>query len=230
MLTKTKITVAALVLASFGWACRAGGADAAADKAIPAPAIDAPAPEKDGLETAVLAGGCFWGLEGVFQHVKGVTNVVSGYSGGTKETATYEMVSSERTGHTEAVEITFDPRKVSYGQLLQLYFSVAHDPTQLNRQGPDSGPSYRSEIFFASPAQERVAKAYIQQLTQEKVFKKPIVTKVGPLKAFYLAEAYHQDFLILHPRHGYIVMHDLPKIEALKRSFPQLYSEKPATL
>jgi peptide-methionine (S)-S-oxide reductase len=229
MLTKTKISVAALVLASFGWACRAGGADAA-NRAIPAPAIDMPAPEKDGLETVVLAGGCFWGLEGMFQHVKGVTNVVSGYSGGTKETATYGMVSSERTGHAEAVEITFNPRQVSYGQLLQLYFSVAHDPTQLNRQGPDTGPSYRSEIFFASPAQERVAKAYIQQLTEEKVFKKPIVTKVGPLQAFYPAEAYHQDFLILHPRHPYIVAHDLPKIAALKRTFPQLYSEKPAAL
>src|SRR5882672_3088490 len=199
----SKTIAAALALAACGLACRVG-ADSI-NKVIPAPALDTPAAEATGLQTAVLAGGCFWGLQGMFEHVQGVTKVVAGYSGGTRETAHYEMVGTERTGHAESVEITFDPKKISYGQLLRLYFSVAHDPTELNRQGPDSGPSYRSEIFFTSPTQERIAKAYVAQLTEEKVFKTPIVTKIEPLKAFYAAEDYHQDYLIHHPNQPYIV-------------------------
>jgi peptide-methionine (S)-S-oxide reductase len=159
-----------------------------------------------------------------------VTKVVAGYSGGTRETAHYEMVGTERTGHAESVEITFDPKRISYGQLLRLYFAVAHDPTQLNRQGPDSGPSYRSEIFFTSPAQERIARAYVAQLTKANVFKAPIVTKIEPMKGFYPAEDYHQDFLIHNPNYPYIVLNDLPKIDALKRIYPELYRETPVML
>ncbi len=228
MKTKIKTIVAALALAACGGACRVG-ADAI-DKVIPAPALDTPAAEASGLQTAVLAGGCFWGLQGMFEHVNGVTKVVAGYSGGSKETAHYEMVGTEATGHAESVEITFDPKRISYGQLLRLYFAVAHDPTQLNRQGPDSGPSYRSEIFFKSPAQERVARAYVDQLTKGKVFKGPIVTKIEPLKGFYPAEDYHQDFLIRNPTYPYIVLNDLPKVGALKRVYPALYREAPVKL
>lgn len=228
MHTKIQTTVAALVLAAFGAACQVGAE--AVDKAIPAPAVDIPAAEAKGLQKAVLAGGCFWGLQGVYQRVQGVTKVVAGYSGGTKETANYAMVTTETTGHAEAVEITFDPKKVSYGQLLQLYFSVVHDPTQLNRQGPDTGPSYRSEIFFLNPSQEKVAKAYVAQLGQAKVYSKPIVTKVNPIQAFYAAEDYHQDFLVRNPTHPYIVRNDLPKVEALKQVYPKLYREQPVLL
>ncbi len=228
MHTKINTTAAVLLLAACGWACQVR-ADAA-DKVIPAPALDTPAAEAKGLETAVLAGGCFWGLQGMFQHVQGVTKVVAGYSGGTQETAHYEMVGTERTGHAESVEITFDPRKISYGQLLRLYFSVAHDPTQLNRQGPDTGPSYRSEIFFTSPAQERIAKAYVAQLTKANVFRSPIVTRIEPLKGFYPAEDYHQDFLIRNPSHPYIVRNDLPKVYALKRVYPEVYRDAPVML
>src|SRR5436190_7093205 len=171
------------------------------NRAIPAPAVDTPAAEAAKPEVAVFAGGCFWGLQGMFQHVRGVTKVVAGYSGGEKETAHYEMVGTETTGHAESVEITFDPKQVSYGQLLRLYFSVAHDPTELNRQGPDSGPSYRSELFFTSPTQERVAKAYVEQLAKANVFGAPIVTKIEPLKGFFPAEGYHQDFLVHNPHH-----------------------------
>jgi peptide-methionine (S)-S-oxide reductase len=159
--------------------------------------------------------------------VQGVTKVVAGYSGGTAETAHYEMVGTERTGHAESVEITFDPKTISYGKLLQLYFSVAHDPTELNRQGPDSGPSYRSEIFFTSPSQERIAKAYVEQLSQASVFRSPVVTRIEPMKGFYPAEDYHQDFLIHNPTYPYIVRNDLPKIAALKRVYPELYRETP---
>jgi peptide-methionine (S)-S-oxide reductase len=228
MHTKIKTTVAALALAACGLACQVG-ADAI-DRAIPAPALDTPAAEATGLQTAVLAGGCFWGMQGMFQHVPGVTKVVAGYAGGTRETAHYEMVGTERTGHAESVEITFDPKRISYGQLLRLYFSVAHDPTQLNRQGPDSGPSYRSEIFFTSPTQERIAKAYVAQLTKANVFKAPIVTKIEPMKGFYPAEDYHQDFLVRNPTYPYIVLNDLPKIDALKRVYPELYRETPVLL
>jgi len=228
---KIKTTVLALTLAVCGLACRVG-ADAI-NKVIPAPALDtpaAPAAAPAGLETAVLAGGCFWGLQGMFEHVEGVTKVVAGYSGGDKATAHYEMVGTERTGHAEAVEITFDPKRISYGQLLRLYFAVAHDPTELDRQGPDSGPSYRSEIFFVSPTQERIAKAYVAQLTQGKVFGAPIVTKIEPLKGFYPAEDYHQDFLIHNPTYPYIVRNDLPKIDALKRVYPEVYRAAPVML
>jgi len=228
MHTKIKATAAALTLAACGWACRVG-ADAV-NKPIPAPALDTPAAEAAGPQTAVLAGGCFWGLQGMFEHVNGVTKVVAGYSGGTRETAHYEMVGTERTGHAESVEITFDPKRISYGQLLRLYFAVAHDPTELDRQGPDSGPSYRSEIFFSSPTQERIARAYVEQLTKGKVFSGSIVTKIEPLKGFYPAEDYHQDFLIHNPTYPYIVRNDLPKIAALKKVYPEVYREAPVML
>ena len=225
--TLASLTFAALTLAALA-ACQLR-ADAV-DKMIPAPAVDTPAAEATGPQTAVLAGGCFWGVQGMFEHVQGVTKVVAGYSGGSKTTAHYQMVGTETTGHAESVEITFDPKQVSYGQLLQLFFSVAHDPTQLDRQGPDRGPSYRSEIFFASPSQERVARAYVKQLTEAKVFAAPIATKIEPLKAFYPAEDYHQDYLIQHPNQPYIVFNDLPKIEALKRVYPERYRPEPVTL
>jgi peptide-methionine (S)-S-oxide reductase len=218
----------ALVAIVFGASCYANAE--AVNKQIPSPLVDTPAAEARGREVAVFAGGCFWGLQGMFEHVRGVSKVVAGYSGGDKATAHYEMVGTETTGHAESVEITFDPKQVSYGQLLRLFFSVAHDPTQLNRQGPDSGPSYRSEIFFASPAQERVARAYVKQLTEAKVFPLPIATKIEPLKAFYAAEDYHQDYLIHHPSQPYIVFNDIPKIDALKRTYPTLYREQPVAL
>lgn len=195
---------------------------------IPAPRTD-PA-NKAETEIAVLAGGCFWGQQGLFEHVKGVTRVVAGYSGGTKETANYEDVGNQRSQHAEAVEITFDPKQVSFGQLLQIYFSVAHDPTQLNRQGPDRGASYRSEIFAASPAQEAAAKAYIAQLGAAKIFAGPIVTKISPLKAFYWAESYHQDYMIKNPNSSYIRTNDLPKLQALKRVWPQFFRDEPVLL
>ena len=192
---------------------------------IPAPAMDAQA--SDGIQTAVLAGGCFWGVQGVFQHTSGVINAVSGYAGGSKATADYTMVSTGSTGHAEAVEIKYDPKKISYGKILQIFFSVAHDPTQLNRQGPDSGPQYRSAIFTANDEQKKVADAYIAQLNAAKVYKKPIVTKLGPLEAFYPAEAYHQDYLTVHPNQPYIAYNDLPKIENLKKLFAANYLDKP---
>lgn len=208
-------------LLSFGCQARA----AAIDRTIPAPAVDIAA-QKSGLQKAVLAGGCFWGLQGMYQHVKGVTRVVSGYSGGTRETATYEQVSTEQTGHAESIEITYDPKQITYGQLLQLYFSVAHDPTQLNRQDPDQGPSYRSQIFYGSAEEQRIATAYVKQLNDAKIFHAPIVTRIEPLKAFYAAEDYHQDFLLQHPTHPYIARFDQPKIVALKRLYPSLYREQ----
>jgi peptide-methionine (S)-S-oxide reductase len=192
---------------------------------IPAPAVDE---RGDGpVEKAVVAGGCFWGVQGVFQHVKGVTNAVSGYAGGSAETAHYEVVGSGLTGHAESVEITFNPAEISYGQILQIFFSVVHDPTQLNRQGPDTGPQYRSAIFPANDAQKRVALSYIAQLDQAKVFPKPIVTKTDDLTAFFPAEGYHQDFLVRNPRYPYIVINDLPKVENFKRVFAALYREMP---
>ena len=181
-------------------------------------------------EVAVLAAGCFWGIQGVFEHVKGVTKVVAGYSGGDAKTANYDQVSEGETGHAEAVQITFDPRQVSFGQLLRIYFSVAHNPTELNRQGPDEGTQYRSEIFAASPGQEQIAKAYIAQLDSAHIFAAPIATKVGSLKAFYPAEEYHQDYLVKNPRASYIVINDLPKIAAFKRVWPDLYREQPVLL
>ena len=192
---------------------------------IPAPAVDLKA--ADGVQTIVVAGGCFWGVQGVFQHTAGVLNAVSGYAGGSKATANYTMVSTGATGHAEAVEIKYDPKKVSYGKLLQILFSVVHDPTQLNRQGPDVGAHYRSAIFTTSDEQKKVAEAYIAQLNAAKVYKKPIVTKVGPLEAFYPAEAYHQDYLTLHPNQPYIAYNDIPKVENLKKIFAENYIEKP---
>ena len=198
------------------------------DQRIAAPQLD-PANHAP-VETVVLAGGCFWGQQAVFEHVKGVGKVVAGYSGGAKETATYPQVTTETTGHAESVEITFDPRIVSFGRLLQIYFSVAHDPTQLNFQGPDEGTSYRSEIFFARPEQEKIARAYIDQLQAAHTFPGPVVTRVEKLKGFYPAEGYHQDYLIHHPTQPYIVFNDLPKLEALKRVWPEFYRPDPVRL
>jgi peptide-methionine (S)-S-oxide reductase len=192
------------------------------NKVIPAPKADIK--QSGSQEKAVLAGGCFWGVQAAFQHVKGVTKVVAGYSGGEKNTATYDQVSTETTGHAESVEITYNPQEVTFGTLLRIYFSVVHDPTQLNRQGPDTGNSYRSEIFAANSDQERVAKAYIEQLSQPKLFgNSPIVTRIQLLKGFYPAEDYHQDYATKHPHQPYIVINDLPKIEALKKTYPDLY-------
>jgi len=198
---------------------------------IDPPAVDAPAEPNMGLETAVLAGGCFWGVQAVYQHTKGVANAVSGYAGGGANDANYKDVSFGRTGHAEAVHVTFDPRVVSYGKVLQIFFSVAHDPTQLNRQGPDYGTQYRSEIFAQSDAQRRVAKAYIAQLDTARAFTKPIVTKTDADKAkFYPAEEYHQDFAVKNPKHAYIVVHDKPKIDQLKALFPDVYGDTPMTV
>lgn len=192
---------------------------------IPAPAADVQA--ADGIQTAVIAGGCFWGVQGVYQHTGGIISAVSGYSGGSKSTANYTAIGTGTTGHAEAVEIKYDPKKISYGKILQIYFSVAHDPTQLNRQGPDVGTQYRSEIFATTPEQKKVAEAYIAQLNAAKVYKKPIATKLGMLQGFYPAEAYHQDYLTLHPNQPYIVYNDLPKIENLKKIFAENFIEKP---
>jgi peptide-methionine (S)-S-oxide reductase len=197
---------------------------------VPPPATEAPAADT-GLQTAVLAGGCFWGVQAVFQHVKGVTNAVSGYAGGEQKTADYETVSSGATGHAESVKVTFDPKQVSYGKLLQIYFAVAHDPTQLNRQGPDSGTQYRSEIFPQTEAQAKTAKDYVAQLDAAHTFKKPIVTKTDTMKAaFFPAEAYHQDYLIRHPYQPYIVINDAPKVAQLRAQFPDLWRDAPVTV
>ena len=213
-------TLAIAMVALVG-ACSLAGARSK-PVALPDPKVDAPlAAGKD--QVAVFAGGCFWGVEAVFEHVKGVKDVVSGYSGGSAMSARYEVVSSGQTGHAESVRVVYDPKLVSYGQLLKVYFSVAHDPTQLNRQSPDTGTQYRSEVFAASAEQQRLATAYITQLTAAKVFSAPIVTKVEPLKAFYPAEAHHQDFLRLNPNYPYIVINDAPKLVHLKELFPQLY-------
>jgi peptide-methionine (S)-S-oxide reductase len=196
---------------------------------IPAPSFDNPK-AKGNLQTAVFAGGCFWGVQGVFEHVRGVRKAVSGYAGGDRTQASYEIVSSGTTGHAESVQVTFDPAEVSYGELLQVFFSVAHDPTQLDRQGPDTGTQYRSEIFYGDAGQKKVADAYIAQLDKTKAYPRPIVTRVESLKGFYAAEGYHQDFLINHPTHGYIVNNDLPKIANLKKIFPAQYSDQPVTV
>ncbi len=206
-----------------------GSTSSAAESAVlvPAPAADLTAPSAPSapsaptMQTAVLAGGCFWGVQGVFQHVAGVKTAVSGYAGGSVSNPSYEQVSSGRTGHAESVRIVFDPKVISYGQLLQIYFSVAHDPTELNRQGPDTGTQYRSAIFPSDEEQARVARAYIAQLNQANTFGKPLATTVEPLKDFYTAETYHQDFLERNPRYPYIAINDMPKVDALRRLFPQ---------
>jgi peptide-methionine (S)-S-oxide reductase len=215
-----------VVLIVIGFAITRGPVAAQNAPSLPAPAADVPAGGAASA-VAVLAGGCFWGVQGVFQHTKGVTNAVSGYAGGDKNTAHYEVVGSGATGHAESVQITYDPRQISYGRLLQIFFSVAHDPTQLNRQGPDFGPQYRSAIFPADDEQAAVARAYIAQLDQARTFKKRIVTRIEPGHAFYPAEAYHQDFLTRHPAYPYIVINDLPKIDDLKRLFPEIYRATP---
>ena len=195
--------------------------------ALPAPAIDNPAPASTNLETAILSGGCFWGVQGVFEHVRVVREVVAGYAGGAKATASYEMVSTGLTGHAESVQITFDPRQISYGEILRIFFSVATDPTQVNQQYPDHGSQYRSEIFYATADQQRIALAYIRQLAQAKVFSQPIATRVDPARGFYPAEAYHQDFLVEHPDNPYIAEFDLSKVDALARLFPAEYRAAP---
>lgn len=193
---------------------------------IPDPAVDAPLAAAKGQETVVLAGGCFWGIQAVFQHVKGVIKATSGYAGGSARTADYETVSSGSTGHAESVQVIFDPSVITFGQLLKVFFSVAHDPTQLNRQGPDYGSQYRSVIFYATDEQKRIADAYIAQLDQAKVFSAKIVTDVTPLKGFYQAEGYHQNYATLHPDNPYIMYNDLPKIANLRKEFPELYVKK----
>jgi peptide-methionine (S)-S-oxide reductase len=194
--------------------------------AIPNPAVDIPLATATGRETAVVAGGCFWGIQAVYAHVKGVIEAVSGYSGGAASTAQYEAVCTGRTGHAEAVQVLYDPSQISYGQLLKVFFSIAHDPTQLNQQGPDRGTQYRSAIFYASKGQKRIALAYVEQLNQAKVFLRPIVTQVVPLDAFYPAEDYHQDYVVHHPENMYIVINDLPKVAHLREQFPELYVKR----
>jgi peptide-methionine (S)-S-oxide reductase len=193
--------------------------------AVPNPATDAPL-AAGSQQTAVIAGGCFWGIQAVFQHVKGVVSATSGYSGGAANAAEYERVSEGDTGHAESVKITYDPSQITYGQLLRVFFSVAHDPTELNRQGPDTGSQYRSSIFYANDEQKHIAEAYIAQLDSAKVFPRKIVTQVVPLKAFYPAEAYHQNYAALHPDNPYIVYNDAPKVAHLQQAFPELYTGK----
>ncbi|MFC4762706.1 peptide-methionine (S)-S-oxide reductase MsrA [Dyella koreensis] len=213
--------LASLLILAGTSACSLPTASAAS--ALPAPKVDVPLAATHSEQVAVLAGGCFWGVESVFEHVKGVKKVWSGYAGGNADTAHYDLVSDGNTGHAESVKILYDPAQVSYGQLLQVFFSVAMDPTQLNRQGPDAGTQYRSVVFYGNDEQKRIASAYIDQLTQAKAFADPIVTQVVPLKAFYVAEAYHQDYARLHPNQPYIVFNDAPKVRNLKQLFPNVY-------
>jgi peptide-methionine (S)-S-oxide reductase len=223
---QSSASLAAIVLGSLlaTTACNAKANPAAA--AVPAPAVDAPRASAPGQQATVLSGGCFWGVQAVFQHVKGVITATSGYSGGKAKTAEYELVSTGETGHAESVQIVYDPSQITYGELLRVFFSVAHDPTQLNRQGPDEGTQYRSAIFYANDEQRRIAQAYIAQLDQAKVFSGPIVTQVAPLQAFYPAEAYHQNYAALHPNQPYIVFNDAPKVAHLRQIFPDLYIGK----
>ena len=216
------VAIGTLALAAFASTPSRAAEDAVI---IPPPAMDAS--PSDGVQTVVLSGGCFWGVQGVFEHTAGVVSAVSGYAGGSKATANYETVSTGTTGHAESVQVKYDPKKISYGKLLQIFFSVVHNPTELNRQGPDTGTQYRSAIFTTSNEQKKVADAYIAQLDAAKVYKKPIVTKVGPLEGFYPAEAYHQDYLTLHPYQPYIAYNDIPKVENLKKLFAGNYIEKP---
>jgi peptide-methionine (S)-S-oxide reductase len=225
---RSGLLVTCVLVAAAGASLWITQSSAEEGRPIPAPKIDESTDKAGTTQVAVLAGGCFWGVQGVFQHVEGVTNAVSGYAGGGKAAAQYEAVSTGTTGHAESVRITFDPRRVSYGRILQVYFSVAHDPTQLNFQGPDSGTQYRSAIFPTTPEQARIAKAYIGQLNQAHAFSAAIVTKIEPGQSFYPAEDYHQDFLVRNPTYPYIVYNDLPKIENLKRILPDLYRAAPA--
>jgi peptide-methionine (S)-S-oxide reductase len=218
-LLRVGIIAAAVLAVALPWIrARAGGA-----VALPAPAVDIARDGKPGKQTVVFAGGCFWGVQAVFQHVKGVADATSGYAGGAADTAKYDLVSTGDTGHAESVRVTFDPAQVSFGQLLRVFFSVTHDPTELNRQGPDEGTQYRSALFFTDPAQKRVADAYIAQVDRAKSFHGRIVTEVAPLEAFYPAEAYHQNYATNHPNNPYIVINDAPKVEHLRQMFPELY-------
>lgn len=222
-MTKLKLSLAILTLAALPFAV---AADEGAH-VVPAPAIDAPKSSQGATETAVLAGGCFWGMQGLFEHLKGVREVVAGYSGGAGDKAQYETVSTGTTGNAESVKISFDPSLISYGTILRVYFSVAHDPTELDRQGPDEGTQYRSNIFFTSAEQEKIARAYLHELSRSHVFAAPIVTRVDKFTGFYPAENYHQDYLIHNPDSLYIVVNDLPKIANLKKLYPALYREDP---
>ena len=221
----SSIRIALLLFASLigATACNAKASPAAA---VPAPLQDAPRAAAPGQQTAVISGGCFWGVQAVFQHVKGVISATSGYSGGAAKTAEYEIVSTGETGHAESVQIVYDPSQITYGELLRVFFSVAHDPTELNRQGPDEGTQYRSSIFYSNDEQKRIAEAYIAQLDQAKIFPRAIVTKVVPLQAFYPAEAYHQNYAALHPNQPYIMFNDAPKVAHLRQEFPDLYTGK----
>jgi peptide-methionine (S)-S-oxide reductase len=224
------LVVGIFALAFFSVSGRIPTLAAESARVIPAPKVDAPASSAEGLQTMVLAGGCFWGVQAVFQHVEGVHQAVSGYAGGTKSDPTYEQVSSGQTGHAESVQVTFDPTKISYGKILQIFFSVAHDPTQLNRQGPDVGTQYRSAIFFSSESEKRISQSYIAQLNGAAVFSHPIVTQIDPLTKFYPAEGYHQNYALTHPDQPYIVYNDLPKVDNLKRLFADVWREQPVTV
>ncbi len=221
------VLIAVLIFAGIGvltWAtAKTDNGRANAKAAFPKPAVDAPLAAAKGHETVVLSGGCFWGIQGVFQHLKGVKSATSGYAGGEAKTAHYEEVSTGTTGHAESVKIVYDPSQITYGQILMIFFSVGHNPTELNFQGPDHGTQYRSSIFYSSDEQKRIAEAYIAQLGTEKVYAQPIVTQVVPLKGFYAAEDYHQDYLKNHPYEPYIMINDQPKITNLKKEFPELY-------
>ncbi|MGH8174841.1 MAG: peptide-methionine (S)-S-oxide reductase MsrA [Steroidobacter sp.] len=220
----TVLTPRASLLAALVAAIAACAPSSADIPLIPDPLIDLPAPADADPRSAVFAGGCFWGVEAVFEHVKGVKDVVSGYAGGSESTADYRVVSGGQTQHAESVRVIYDPSQVSYGQLLKVFFSVAHDPTQLDRQGPDVGPQYRSAVFFANSDEQRVVEAYIKQVNDAKLHRRPIVTEAAPLQKFYLAESYHQDYAARHPKQPYIVIHDAPKVANLKKRLPQLYT------
>jgi peptide-methionine (S)-S-oxide reductase len=227
---KSLLTRITFFIAALGWTLGVVPLAAAeAPMKLPPPATDV-ASSDAGLQTAVIAGGCFWGIQAVYQHTDGVVQAISGYSGGSKKNAVYELVSKGRTGHAEAVEIKFDPKKISYGKILQIFFSVAHDPTELDRQGPDVGPQYRSAIFFVDDEQKRVAEAYVAQLNQAKVFSAGIVTRIDRLNAFYRAEPFHQDYLVRNPGHPYIFVHDMPKLDALMQLMPEVYRSVPVTV
>ena len=224
------VAVAALLVGGGAIYLRVPGAIAAVPVALPAPAADLPVAAGAGLQSVVLSGGCFWGVQGVFEHVRGVTRAVSGYAGGKAATARYEQVSTGSTGHAESVEVTFDPARISFAEVLRIFFSVALDPTERDRQGPDSGTQYRSEVFARDAAQAGVARAYIAQLDAAHAFARPIATRVDPLEGFFPAEAHHQDFLVRHPDFPYIAAFDAPKVAALKRLFPGQYVETPVTV
>lgn len=223
------LMVAIVAVTTIGTRISTSSALAAAPSAVPAPVVDNTLAAKSGEETAVFAGGCFWGIQAVFQHVKGVKSAVSGYAGGHVSSPSYEEVSSGTTGHAESVRVVFDPSQVSYGTLLRVFFSVAHDPTQLNRQGPDVGTQYRSEVFYTNAAQQKIVKAYIDQLSKAKVFTRPIVTRVSSLNSFNIAEAYHQNYANIHPNDPYIRFNDAPKVAALKSDLAPLYKEELST-